>query len=443
MREKEPTFIDSSNPLYVPLHYVLLCPTGTFGWSREVKKKSKGTTMLMYNRQILLRSNVLHLLGGFMNEYTVDIFSGIEDERLNWIRFNQQQICKKTDLESGEQAGRVFLPASFIGSYRHNQKLISDALAIVSRFGNPTYFITITCNPAWSEIKSRLIPGQNASDRPDVVCMIFKAKLQKFLENLPRYLNGGHKVYQIHVVEFQSRGLPHAHIVVKMAHEPSTATEIDAVICAELPTEPSLREKVLKHMIHQHYDNRCYRSDYEKRYMICHYNYPKPINAETYTNEAGYPVYRRRSECDNRVVPYNPAMIDEFDCHINIELASSVILIMYLYKYLYKGDDFAKGSITTDKMKQHIAGRYLSSSEGTWRIFSYDMTRRDPAVSSYPVHLENQNYVVFDNTKSSSREMAIDSITKLERYFARPNNPDFDQLKYIEYYEKFMLADCR
>ena len=439
VRENEPTFIESSNPLYVPLHYVLLCPTGTFGWSRELEKTSKGTTMLMYNRQIILRSKVLHLLGGLMNEYVVDIFSGIEDERLNWIRFNQQKICKRTDLENGEQTGRVFLPASFIGSYRHNQKLISDALAIVSRFGNPTYFITITCNPAWPEIKAQLNPGQNGSDRPDIVCMVFKAKLQKFLENLPRYLNGGHKVYQIFVIEFQSRGLPHSHIVVKMAHEPSTAAEIDAVICAELPEELTLREKVLKHMIHQHYDNRCYRSDYEKLHQHCHYDYPKRINVETYTNEAGYPVYRRRSECDRNVVPYNPLMIDEFDCHINIELASSVILIMYLYKYLYKGNDFVKGSITTDEAKTHIAGRYLSASEGTWRIFSYDITRRDPAVSAYPVHLENQNYVVFDGLKSSSRDTALDTISKLERYFARPIDPDFDPLKYIEYYESYII----
>ena len=52
---------------------------------------------------------------------------------------------------------------------------------------------------------------------------------------LPEYLNGGRKVYTIHVIEFQTRGLPHAHIPFKMENEPATASEIDEVVFAELP----------------------------------------------------------------------------------------------------------------------------------------------------------------------------------------------------------------
>jgi len=43
-----------------------------------------------------------------------------------------------------------------------------DAMAIVAKFGKPDLFITMTCNPKWREIEENLLPGQQASDRPDI-----------------------------------------------------------------------------------------------------------------------------------------------------------------------------------------------------------------------------------------------------------------------------------
>ena len=413
----EPSFIKGTNPLYMPLHYVLICPYGTPGWTINDAKK---ISMLTYYRQIILRCEALHILGRLLNEFCVDMYSAIENNRLGWIRHNQQKILRKSDLDDRNEEGRVFLPASFVGSFRHNQKLFADGLAIVSRLKNPTYFITFTCNPNWEGITERLLPGQNASDRPDIVAMVFKAKLQKFLHCLPKLLNGKKEVYKIHVVEFQARGLPHTHVLVKMENEPQTGADIDKVISAELPTEPELLQKVLKHMMHSHYPERCYRTKAEKDSKKCHYTYPKPLNGETYLDEAGYPHYRRRQENDRNVVPYNPELLKLFDCHINVEFASSVTLIMYLYKYIYKGHDQAQGCLSKDEIKQFIAGRLLTASEATWRIFGYELTRRRPAVTNFPVHLQNQNYVIYDSSISSSKEMAVDRISKLERYFARP-----------------------
>ena len=178
--EQQATFIEVTSPLFLPLHYVMICPQGTPGWSLYLQIGGRKISMLMFYRQMVLRCSTLHLFGSFFNEFCVDIFSAIEENRLNWIKFNQSKILRKEDLNDPHELGRVFLPASFIGSYRHNQKMVADALAIVSRLKNPTYFITFTCNPNWSEIQERLRPRQNYSDRPDVVNMVFKAKLQKF-----------------------------------------------------------------------------------------------------------------------------------------------------------------------------------------------------------------------------------------------------------------------
>jgi hypothetical protein len=41
------------------------------------------------------------------------------------------------------------------------------------------------------------------------------------------------------------------------------------------------------------------------------------------------------------VVPYNPYLSLFFNCHINVEVCTSVAAVKYLYKYVYKGHDRA------------------------------------------------------------------------------------------------------
>jgi len=57
------------------------------------------------------------------------------------------------------------------------------------------------------------------------------------------------------VIEFQKRGLPHAHILLTFAHEDklTCVEEIDSIICIELPKRDidSLAcDTVTRHMIH-------------------------------------------------------------------------------------------------------------------------------------------------------------------------------------------------
>jgi hypothetical protein len=42
------------------------------------------------------------------------------------------------------------------------------------------------------------------------------------------------------------------------------------------------------------------------------------------------------------VVPYNPYLSLFFNCHINVEVCSSIAIVKYLYKYVYKGHDRAQ-----------------------------------------------------------------------------------------------------
>jgi hypothetical protein len=45
-------------------------------------------------------------------------------------------------------------------------------------------FITFTCNAQWPEILHALLPGQRPEDRPNMVCRVFKMKIDELLHDL-------------------------------------------------------------------------------------------------------------------------------------------------------------------------------------------------------------------------------------------------------------------
>ncbi len=127
-----------------------------------------------------------------------------------------------------------YLPDSVHGSQRHLSFLAKNALVLVSEYGcHPHVFLTLTCNPEWPEIQSQLINCQTAFDRPDVTVPVFKSRLDKFKTNIrnEKYFESREVIYIIHVIEYQYRGLPHAHIVfcLDYAHDINTNNQADLI----------------------------------------------------------------------------------------------------------------------------------------------------------------------------------------------------------------------
>jgi hypothetical protein len=126
------------------------------------------------------------------------------------------------DNSNGKKKKSTFLASSFNGSPRHLNDLAHNALTIVTELGKPDLFITGTCNPLWPEIEERLFKGQTAYDRPDIVCEVFHARLEALLHNLRsgKYFGFRKTAYDIRVIEYQHRGLPHFHLVCKLQDMP-------------------------------------------------------------------------------------------------------------------------------------------------------------------------------------------------------------------------------
>jgi len=73
----------------------------------------------------------------------------------------------------------------------------------------------MTANPNWPELKDHdLINKGDPSLNADLVCRIFHQKLEYFLDLLVNKKVMGNVKNYIAVVEFQKRGLPHAHIIL-------------------------------------------------------------------------------------------------------------------------------------------------------------------------------------------------------------------------------------
>lgn len=240
------------------------------------------------------------------------------------------------------------------------QQNYQDAMAIVRKYGKPDLFVTFTCNPNWPEIKDTLLTNTTYQNAPLSVVRVFHIKLLEFINDIIQDQSFGKPVAHVYVVEFQKRGLPHAHILIVLSEADKfySANQVDDLIWAEIPDEQSnkrLYDLVSQHMVHGPCgvinpnaicmeDNKCCK------------RYPKEFNENTILEYNGYPLYKRpdngrfiektikdkKYKLDNRwIVPYVPKILLKYGCHINVEVCSSIQSVKYLFKYVYKGHDCA------------------------------------------------------------------------------------------------------
>lgn len=252
----------------------MLFPKGDGGWHVDVpligaKKRERVTTMQFYSYRLQIRDgDWLQRAGRLYQQYIVDQYAKIEQNRLNYFKHNQDTL--RTDLYNGisdaihsedsntdsTQIGqRIILPSSFAGSSRQMYQLYQDAMTIVSHFGKPDLFVTFTCNPKWTEITRELLPHQSAVDRPDLTARVFHIKLQELLKDLLQKDCLGKVIAYIYVIEFQKRGLPHAHFLLILVPENKlrSTENYDTIVSAEIPnpmSHPLAYETVSTMMIH-------------------------------------------------------------------------------------------------------------------------------------------------------------------------------------------------
>ena len=446
-----------------PMCYPLIWPFGQTGWHQNLKYTGTNRTQIRERvtlcdyvcYRVSIRGspphgefNPLLSAGKLTQQLFVDYYCRIEGQRLNYLRFNQSQLRvaayvglsdalhSRAENENLRVGRIVVLPSSHIGSPRNMMQNYQDAMALIRRFGKPDYFITMTCNPKWPEIKESLNVFDKVEHRPDIVVRVFNGKVKELISLITTKKIFGRVKTLIYTIEFQKRGLPHIHMLLGVDAEfrARNREQIDMVVSAEIPdpqSDSTLHDLVTKHMIHGpcgtlNLSSVCMRDG------VCSKNFPKPFQEETEENCHGYPIYRRRRNgivvtkyvssnpvsVDNSfVVPYNPYLLKYFRTHINVELCNTVQSIKYIYKYIYKGSDGEnvrvidnENRINHDEISSYLNSRYIGPTEAAYRIFKYPMTERSHTVVRLPVHLENEQSVYF--TESTAFDDLIRAETR-------------------------------
>jgi len=490
-----PTRVNMRSNLALPMKYPLLFPHGTPCWdptmmtkateNKPAKKLSllAWTRYLLYTRMSKKQSliaptnqqnsffTLLFCSSQLFHEFVIICFLACEAQRYEFYYNNQNNLRSstynamlnrpRTDTAQNIGIPKIILPKSHIGSPAQMKSLKHHAVAIAKAHGKCSYFITMTANASWKEITENLCYCQTSADRADLVLRVFRAKLSHLIAFLDDGFLGK-STARIWVQEYQGRDLPHAHILLWIAPDqrPSTPDDFDRVVCSEIPDEsrePHLHDLVLRHMIHRPCDGsampveKC--SCYHRLNQQCMKRFPKDFTSRTHMEpESNYVHYRRRSphdggvQCgfgpksnrchiDNRwVVPYNPALLLIFECHINVEiLAETFAGIKYLFDYVTKGGvgDFAvynqtlniprnvRGQQVYDTIRAFRMSRIIGPHHALSRLMSYSMSDIRPAVMDLPIHLEHQQNIIFKPTDTVNqilnRQTYKDS--KLMNYF--------------------------
>ncbi|QRV79981.1 ATP-dependent DNA helicase PIF1 [Ceratobasidium sp. AG-Ba] len=437
--------ISTWNPAYIALHYVLLLPYDPMPGPE-------------------VHFGTIFRACRLFQQFLVDIWAIIDQARLIWMRMNQATIRRDlylglvdalhTDqLVTGANLGTI-LASSYYGGARQLAEAYQDAMAIARYLGPPQFFVTMTANPNWPELKNALLPGQSPADRSDLAVRVFELKRRALLHDISKNHVLGRCIAHVFTIEFQKRGLPHMHLLVwvERASHLIGPDDVDEVISAELPDQAdrNLYETVTTSMLHgpcgPNFPNApCW--DAEKQKCTQGYWPLKPWSPTTTMIPNSYPQYRRRNNgqtftkefggqavvFDNRsVVPHNPYLSRRYNCHINVETCSGINAIKYIFKYVYKGRDRVSIEIRNqhaqeaiDEIKIHLDARWVSPYEAKWRICRFSLHQEVPNIYRLQVHLPDQESIVFRGDDLIQDIVANRHDTMLTGYFklnAHQNN---------------------
>ncbi|XP_071713014.1 uncharacterized protein [Rutidosis leptorrhynchoides] len=308
-----------------------------------------------------------------------------------------------------------------------------------------------------------------------------------------------------YMIEIQKKGLPHVHILIilKAEFKMYKPEEYDQIVCAEIPNKAHnshLHNMVIKHMLHGPCGNKNPTNVCMKKDGKCNNSFPKAYSNETIQTTDAYPIYRRRNnkvtvnvrgaKIDNGwVVPYNPYLLVKYDCHINVEICSTIKAVKYIYKHIFKGCDRitfpvlpSKESTMIDEIDQYqsalkmtvIVDKVLCSSpaqslgkashdvkekkrygkafssglsfrdfaartagsvsppEAAWRIFRFPLSEIKPAVIHLQLHVENYQPLTFkkkDRLHNVLQNPAQRKTMLTEFFYMNKTDPVAQQLK--------------
>ncbi|XP_074356462.1 uncharacterized protein LOC141696181 [Apium graveolens] len=403
--------ISELHPSFMSLQYPLLFPFGEDGYRIYIKHRNANNSES--EKDAVMERVRLVWVQRHQSIIKSDLYNNIVDN------------LRRGDVDATEVGRRVILLSSFTGGYRYMQQNFQESLAVSKEYGHPDLFITFTCNPKWYEIEEaiRASGSHSASVRPNIMARVFKMKLNAMLNDFTKKHVLRRVLAVVYTVEFQKRGLPHAHIVLWLgaADKLLTPEDIDNVISAEIAdkkADPIGYKAVSQLMMH----GPCGPANPKCPCISngrCTKLYPKSFSDKMAGDADGYALYRRRDT--KACCPISSWIVGEISrahkCWCNRSLS-----IKYLFKYIGKSPDTATARLenanqnlcsnsessstlktsSSDEVSNYLSRRYVSAAESCWRLFEFPIHHREPFVQRLYFHLENEQVVRFRDNETLS-----------------------------------------
>ena len=364
---------------------------------------------------------------------------------------------KHDSLTNKPQIGQ-YVPRSVPASKSYWKARLLDVLAMSRELGKPSFFITLTMNDDWPELRSYIDKAPDnplAHDRTDspvdytVACII--AYMRRW------------ELYKKHVIdnkkgpfgkvtatwwrhEFQKRGAIHTHIALWC--DPKTIP--NDCIRAELPrgkhSDPELddflqfvRAKSMDQLHAYCRSDRCFKGPKGKALKTCKYGFPFDLNdvKQLDKNNVRY-LYRRTTDEDCYIVEHNMCAKLLFDSHVCDKEVIGTGWEMYLAKYLVKAEPSFRMHVDNwnakSEYEKYQTARIIGRFEADTVLLGFNLSRGSHAVEYLPTDLNHRRFVLKPKHKLPTDDESTDIhfSDKWDKYLDRPS-----ALHALTYYQLF------
>ena len=224
---------------YEQYAYPLFDPYGENGWFQQYNEGGRERfedvngnqlTLRKYLRFMFCQSKIQRFIPKLQQEWLLDMVSRSDSMNQSVLAqiMNASDVKRSATVNELRRAAdakstgkRCSIPASVRGSPAYRREKVDMGMAHVYRYGPPTLFLTITCNPYWKEIQDNLEIGHSWFDDPFLVNIVFYEKHTRLIADIKagKHFGGRKAVYIQYSIEFQKRGIPHAHVPIRLEGE--------------------------------------------------------------------------------------------------------------------------------------------------------------------------------------------------------------------------------
>jgi hypothetical protein len=456
-----------SDPAIEPLLFPVLYPHGHGHWVRPSKEdRIRGRNTLLQDVQKKLNGAISH----FREDHYWPGWAYMEIEAIRILQNNQRIVSARTrQALDRRMPASDLLQQSIYGPWSViNEKLTTSiphfirtgstyfaeleqrTKAMLAAYSIPTLFITLTFSEQWPAYQQFIASTGSRdtlpSNRPWEAVQYYYERLywikSQFLRN-PNVSGFGILRELIERQEFQLRGAIHSHDLLWTEKAVDKLIE-ESYIRADIPDrnlEPRLHELVMKFQIHTCREDLC--GGAQAPTGQCRKGFPAPLSPTTHLEKGSLRyTYKRTSEADRWVVPYNAKLLLLWEGHCNVQYCTGTGLASYISKYVTKAEPKSLVNLqSSNHTTSHLLARRMGSMECMVLLLSFRIFNMTSGTIYLPTALPTMRtstvkpaYLLEQDPDNPYYADALD------KYFARPDAEGPQSCTYFEYFSKYVIC---